>query len=66
MLIVAVLPVAWLAGQATWDTWQRFDDYCHYAHRVSPYAELESRLDKSLADPSAYVYGEETTPDCGK
>ena len=59
MLIVAVLPVAWLAGQATWGTWKRFDDYCHYAGRHSPYEELEKRLDKSLADPSAYIYGGE-------
>jgi hypothetical protein len=66
MIVVAVLPVAWLAGQGVWDTWQRFDDYCHYAHRDSPYAELESRLKRSLEDPPAEVYGVEATSDSRK
>jgi hypothetical protein len=66
MLIVAALPVSWLAGQKVRNIWQRFDDYCNYAGRVSPYAELESRLKQSPEDPPVSVYGVEADSDSGK
>jgi hypothetical protein len=66
MVVIAVLPVAWLTGLGAWDTWRHFDDNCHFDPRDSPYAELESRMEKSLADRSAYVAGEEDTSDRGK